>query len=169
MKLTNHSIIILLFTLCTSCVSNKVQLDQTTIYFVRHAEKADDSKDPKLSMKGTERANALAARLKSTKLSKVYSTNYKRTRNTATPTAEAADLTVELYDPRNNAELINQLKNRAGQSMLVVGHSNSTPTLVNQITGGEQYKTLGHEEYDKIFIVQCDKEWKCTTRIETYN
>jgi len=154
---------------CTSCATSKQQEGITTLYLVRHAEKADDSRDPELSIKGKDRAQSLSKKLKSKRISKVYSSNYKRTKSTAQPTADQSNIAVEVYDPSNHTELINRLKNRSGQSILIVGHSNSTPALVNQLLGGETYKSLDHEEYDKLFILSCDKSWKCTPRIETYN
>ncbi|MFT4567579.1 MAG: phosphohistidine phosphatase SixA [Saprospiraceae bacterium] len=151
-----------------SCATYKNQTKETTIFLVRHAEKADDSKDPELSPIGSLRALSLAARLKSKKLDKVYSSDYKRTRNTAKPSADQIKKIVDIYDPRNHTELINQLKNRSGQTFLIVGHSNSTPSLVNQILGREAYTTLDHEEYNKLFVLKCDKDWKCTDSVETY-
>src|SRR5687767_7346778 len=62
----------------------------TVVYVVRHAEKATNSPtDPDLSAAGQLRAVALKDTLSKVILSAIYTTNYKRTQQTATPTAQA--------------------------------------------------------------------------------
>ena len=84
------------------------------------------------------------------------------------PLAKSVNVETVIYNPRENASLIEDLKSLNGGSALVVGHSNSTPALVNQILGTEKYPSLEHEEYDKIFVLECDKDFSCKSRIETY-
>ena len=60
----------------------------TTSYFlIRHAEKADSSKDTNLSEKGHERAAKWDRILQNISFDAVYCTVYKRTQQTAQPTA----------------------------------------------------------------------------------
>ncbi|TAF68679.1 MAG: histidine phosphatase family protein, partial [Flavobacterium sp.] len=59
----------------------------TTIYLIRHAEKVDNSKNPDLSKAGLERAEHWKTVLTQVPLKAVYSTDYLRTVQTATPTA----------------------------------------------------------------------------------
>lgn len=61
----------------------------TTYYFIRHSEKnrASRTKNPNLLEKGQDRAENWAHYFKSVAFDAVYSTNYNRTKQTATPTA----------------------------------------------------------------------------------
>ena len=59
-----------------------------TVYLVRHAEKVlDGTRDPALTPAGHRRADALADLLHGVELTQVHTTNYRRTRETALPTA----------------------------------------------------------------------------------
>lgn len=126
----------------------------TTFILVRHAEKADDgTKDPALSAEGTERAKKLAEHLIDTDITAIYSTPYKRTKSTVTNIAAQKDLDIQEYDPFGSETLANILKEDHGGIILIAGHSNTTPNLVNRLIGKEQFTQLDESEYDHIFIV----------------
>ena len=122
-----------------------------TIYLVRHAEKAETS-NPPLTMKGSIRAKALAEFLKDKNVTNVFSTDYKRTLETAMPTAKQASVDVVLYDPRELNLMKGQLLLARGVT-LVVGHSNTTPRLFNLLTGLD-HKDLEEHQYDRIYTVK---------------
>src|SRR5438045_7579771 len=62
---------------------------QSTIFFVRHAEKAGGGGDnPDLSEAGRARAESLATVLKDADISAIYTTELKRTQQTAAPLAK---------------------------------------------------------------------------------
>lgn len=136
------------------------QADETpAIYLVRHAEKQADS-DPALTEEGEARAEALAALLKKAGIEVVYSTPYKRTMMTAAPVADEARLSVKEYDPRKLQEFADNLKKEFMENprpMLVVGHSNTTPVLVNMLTGGT-HRLLNEDEYNFLFVVRQNGE-----------
>ena len=127
-----------------------------TIYIVRHAEKQLEGSDPDLLQVGKIRAAKLAQILAGKDIKHVYSTDYTRTKNTALPTAKAAGVEVELYDPRNHDDLVEKLRTLEGNT-LVVGHSNTVNQLANYFVGsGEKYADLNDIEYDFIFVVTLD-------------
>ena len=71
------------------------QSETTTYYFIRHADKVLANKkdrDPDLTKKGYARAQNWAKVLSDVKYDMVYSSNYKRTIETARPTAKANDV-----------------------------------------------------------------------------
>lgn len=130
-----------------------VSLAQTTIFLVRHAEKVDSSRDPELSLQGKARAVRLMELLSETGVDQIYSTDYKRTRNTARPLAEKLDLFIESYRPFEE-ELVTTLKDEMeGKKILVVGHSNTIPALVNQLIGEKVYEQLPDDAYSNLFVV----------------
>jgi broad specificity phosphatase PhoE len=88
---------------------------QSTVFIVRHAEKADNSKDAELSEAGRARAEALANMLRDSKISVIYTTEFKRTQQTAAPLAKALDLTVTPLPSENHAALVAKLRTSTAQ------------------------------------------------------
>jgi broad specificity phosphatase PhoE len=131
---------------------------QPTIFIVRHAERADGgagvsstmAADPDLSEKGKARAQSLVSVLKDAKITAIYTTQYKRTLQTAEPLARALDLQPTAIDARDTAALIDKLK--AGGNALVVGHSNTIGTILQQLGVVDTIK-LGDNDYDDLFVV----------------
>lgn len=142
----------------TACKQNTktTVIEKTiTLYLIRHAEKdrSDPSdKNPTLTPEGQKRAKKWAEVLKEANLKAVYSTDYKRTLHTAKPSAKQNGLEVELYDPYAlNFEELKEKHN--GGSVLIVGHSNTTPMLVNKLLGKDKYKEIDGAESGALFIV----------------
>lgn len=118
------------------------------IYLVRHAEKVTTVKDGDLTKQGQQRAKQLAHLLKSAGITTLYSTNYKRTEQTAAPLAKQFKLTVQPYNPRQLKTFAEQLKQHSGVIM-VVGHSNTTPQLV-RLLGGKA-NDMNESEYTRLY------------------
>ncbi len=124
---------------------------EVVVVLVRHAEKADDSRDPSLSAAGEARAAALGAMLRDAGLSRVWSTPFLRTRGTAAPVAARAGLPVESYDAGDLRAFATRLLATPGRH-LVVGHSNTTPGLVKAL-GGDPQGTIADDDYDRLYVV----------------
>jgi broad specificity phosphatase PhoE len=123
------------------------------IFLVRHAEKqSDGTRDPGLTHEGLQRAAHLANLISSANIKTVYSTDYRRTRLTAEPSALQAGVEVTAYQPDQLAELANQLK-KSEENVLVVGHSNTTPQLVD-LLNGQSGSDLPEWQYDRIYLVR---------------
>jgi broad specificity phosphatase PhoE len=135
-----------------TAASNPLLADQRDIYLVRHAEKiVGANKDPSLTAKGFQRARNLAALLKNKQISRIYSTNYKRTKQTAAPLAKVLKQSVNLYDPGKLAEFAEQIKSVSG-NLLIVGHSNTTPGLVS-LLGGDPHGKIEESEYTRLYLL----------------
>jgi hypothetical protein len=104
--------------------------EPTVIFLVRHAEKVDPYPeapgDPPLSDAGRLRAGRLAQILAPARITRVLSSDLRRTRETAAPLAAALGLEVELYDAGALEELLPVLTGAPGRT-LVVGHSLPAP------------------------------------------
>jgi probable phosphoglycerate mutase len=124
--------------------------DEITVFVVRHAEKAGESADPELTEEGVARAALLAHLLHDVELASVHSTDTNRTRETARPTAEDQELDIELYDA--TTEVVDEVTHRRG-AHLVVGHSNTVPSIVRQLDPSAEVPTIGAEEYDRLYII----------------
>jgi len=130
------------------------QTQPTTIILVRHAEKSDDGTDnPHLTLKGTQRAEDLAYILDHVKLAAIYSTPFHRTRETGEPTARRQAKKIRLYQTDDQNFLDRLLEEQRGGNILIVGHSNTVPVLVNQLTGSEDFAWLHDSVYDNLYIV----------------
>jgi broad specificity phosphatase PhoE len=129
---------------------------------VRHAEKdtskTADTRDPELNDAGRQRAEKLKEALRKYKPDQIFSTNTRRTRTTAMPTAWQLypdyRLQIQLYDSDKLEAFAERLRSMRGGAIVVVGHSNTTPTLVNLLLKKEKYKWLADNEHDKIFVVK---------------
>ena len=146
---------LLLLFLCSTILVETVQAQElTTFILVRHAEKVDDgSEDPALSDEGKARAKRLAAHLKNADLTAVYSTPYRRTRNTVEASAESHNLEIQIYEPFADDLLDTMLESNRGGVILISGHSNTTPQLVNRLIGKEKLEQLDESDYDELYIV----------------
>lgn len=145
----------------------------TTLIFVRHGEKVDDgTRDPALSPQGEARAELLKNILSSEyeDITAIYSTAYKRTQFTAKPTAEHYKVEVEEYGLKDPKALINSiLEKHQGETVLVVGHSNTTPMLVNVVLGEKKFPQLDESVYNQIYILQATEIGDTTVEVKTYD
>jgi len=122
------------------------------VFLVRHAERAEDgTPDPPISDAGEARARLLAEMLRDAGLTRIHTTDYIRTRATGRPTARAVGLDMELYDPEDLAGFAERLREMPGRH-LVLGHSNTTPQLVEAL-GGDPGGPIDEFEYDRLYLV----------------
>ena len=137
----------------------KVKTEQdpaATYYLIRHAEKdrSDASnRNPNLTEEGAKRAKKWAEVFKDVDFDAIYSTDYNRTLQTAEPTADQKKLEIIKYDPKNIFDK-NFEKSTAGKTVLVVGHSNTTPQFANAILAEKKYEDIDDSENGALFIVQ---------------
>jgi broad specificity phosphatase PhoE len=125
---------------------------QSTIFIVRHAEKAPGSdKDPDLSEAGRARAEVLARTLKDAGITAIYATEFKRTRETAAPLAKALALQISILPGKDIPEFVAKLRELKGNA-LVVGHSNTIPDLAKAL-GIADPPSLGESDYDNLFVI----------------
>lgn len=124
----------------------------TTLYLIRHAEKVDNSKNPNLSAIGLERAEHWKTILAQVPLKAIYSTDFLRTKQTATPIATSKNLNIVTYDPKS-MDLDQLKKQHNGEAILIVGHSNTTPELVNKIIQQKVYTPIDDTVFGNLYII----------------
>jgi broad specificity phosphatase PhoE len=137
----------------------------TLVIAVRHAERSSDHPvDPSLSAAGQLRAQALASVLEHTGVTQIYSTQYLRTQQTAAPLAAAtgAAVTILPIDASNIAtyavDLATEIRHHdRSEAVLVVGHSNTIPELVN-VLSGVTVPPITEPEYDRIYMITIGPE-----------
>jgi 2,3-bisphosphoglycerate-dependent phosphoglycerate mutase len=142
---------LVLFTAQVAIAQNSI----TTFILLRHAEKASDgTKDPDLSEVGKSRAESLVKLFANTKIDAIYSTSYKRTQNTITPLAKAKALSVFNYDGGKMEEIDTILEKFKGKTILLSGHSNTTPAIANYLMNHkDEFKTFDDTDFGNIIIL----------------
>jgi len=129
----------------------------TVVIAVRHAEvEAGAGTDPKLSLLGQERAARLARVLAKLQgdhgVDAVFASEMLRTQQTVAPLAQSLSLPTNVLPVAGWAELPSRLLNeQRGKVVLVVGHSNTLPPLIDALSG--ESVSIAESEYDRLYIV----------------
>jgi len=140
----------------TFFLSNSSKIFKSTFFCVRHAEKSKaGTNDPHLNEVGKERANTLSKVLEKVNISDILSTQYNRTIQTAQPTADSKGVTIQIYNPGDLNLLASTLvEKHQNEKVLIVGHSNTTPDLINAFSNSDNFKAIDEDIYDNFYIVQ---------------
>lgn len=131
----------------------------TTVILVRHAEKniEPNNPDPDLSPAGQARAQELVRVLGAAGITSIYGTQYKRTQQTAKPLADSLHLAVNVIEAKKTQDLINSIRTtNRGQTILVVGHSNTVPEIITALGGGN-VPEIPDSDYDNMYFVSIYK------------
>lgn len=125
----------------------------SAIFLVRHAERAGEAADdPGLTPVGQERARDLGRLLRDAGITRIHSSDTRRTRETARPLADELGIEVEIYDHRDPTDFLRELEASPGRH-LVVGHSNTIPDLAQEL-GGRGYGEIEEAwEYDRLYVL----------------
>ena len=129
----------------------------TTVYIVRHAEKDSTSNpaDPTLSALGQVRAQALRQLLVRRQPAALFTTNTTRARATLAPLAEALKVEPQEYDPRRGRDLADRiLKEYPGKTVVIVGHSNTVLSLIDDFGLVPPVDEIGENDYEYLFTVR---------------
>lgn len=134
----------------------------TTIYIVRHAEKADSPvNDPILITNGQQRAQALKEALKNASIDAIIVSDLQRTQLTAQPLADLLNLQPIVFALKPPASpdqyvqnVVNEINNNwKGYDVLVVSHN----TLLQQIAEDLGSPVIGAineiSGYDNFFVI----------------
>ena len=136
-----------------------------TVFLVRHAEREDEPRqDPPLKKEGVARSQELAKLLGSAGIKTIITSHLARTKQTAEPLATKLNLTpisIRLRSNSNNprliaeestTEVVNKILERSGESVLLVGHSNSLPDVIKML-GGDTVPAIDERKFNDLFIV----------------
>jgi broad specificity phosphatase PhoE len=125
---------------------------EPVVVIVRHAEKAASAgKDPDLSPAGRARAEALARILKDSHIAAIFTSEFKRTQETAAPTATLAGVSPMVVAAKDSAGLVAKLHQLNGNA-LVVGHGDTIPDIVKAL-GIDISIQIPEDDYTELLIV----------------
>src|SRR5205823_575438 len=112
---------------------------------------ASDGKGPELSRAGRSRAEALARILKDSGITTIFTSEFKRTQETAAPTATLAHVTPTVVAAKDTAGLVAKLHQLNGNA-LVVGHGDTIPDIVKAL-GIDMAIQIPDYDYTELLVV----------------
>ena len=137
----------------------------TVVLVIRHAERNDAAScsppaaGPPLSQVGETRAQVLAHVAGEAGVAAIYASEFCRTQQTVQPLATQLGLPVTEVDqvaPNGVADvdaLIAQVwSNNTGQVVLIAGHTNTVPVIIEKLGGGT-ISPIAESEFDNLFVV----------------
>jgi broad specificity phosphatase PhoE len=123
----------------------------TTLLIVRHADR--EGAADALSAAGVARAQELVHVGEKAGLVAIYRSDTIRARDTAAPLAAALGLAAVTYPANDTAALVSDIfADHRGEKVLVVGHSNTVPDII-EAAGGPVLADIDDEEFDNLFVV----------------
>jgi broad specificity phosphatase PhoE len=132
----------------------------TTVFVMRHAEKVMvpvDDPDPPLAPAGEARALELAQHFgrapKGQRLDAIIVTELRRTQDTVQPLANRLGIPVIVVPAKEPALAAKRAlaENRGGR-VLIVGHSDTVPEIVKELSG-EDVGEMSDTEYGIVYVV----------------
>ncbi len=133
-------------------VSVSIASAQPIVVIVRHAEKAaNGGNDADLSSAGRARAEALARILKDSGITAIFTSEFKRTQETAAPTATATHVTPTVVAAKDTAALVARL-HQLNDNALVVGHGDTIPNIIKAL-GINIPIDIPDPDYSELLIV----------------
>ena len=132
----------------------QLSAQETTFILMRHSEKQQDgTKDPGLTDEGIARSLRLKDLLAEHEVHAIFSTPYQRTKLTVTPLSAAREVSIQIYEPFKEGFLEQLLAAYPDQTVVISGHSNTIPLLVNQLIGADEYEQLDDSDYNDLYLV----------------
>ena len=132
----------------------------TTVIVVRHAEKdlSVSATDPPLTPAGEARAALLARMFGDAKdlghVDAIYVSPALRNRLTAAPLAARLGIEATVTPPDDPRGLAHRaLREHRGGRALIVGHSDTVPQIVAELSGNPTIPPIGDGEYGTMYIV----------------
>ena len=98
------------------------------------------------------RAKRWATYFEPIKLDEIYITKYMRTKQTISLIAQQKQISPKRYDP-NTIYSEDFLRQTNGKTVLIAGHSNTTPQLVNQLIGEDKFDDMDDSDNSTLFKV----------------
>jgi phosphohistidine phosphatase SixA len=119
---------------------------------MRHLHTPEGVRDPDLTDEGQHYAERLDRWFRNRRLTSIYASEFKRTRQTVAPLTRRLRVVPKIYDPADTEALLRMVRRERGP-VLIVGHSNTVPDIVEGL-GGTRPAPMSHHDFGDIWIVQ---------------
>ena len=123
-------------------------------YVMRHLNTPEGQRDPDLLPEGTAAAQRVPELMTRQRPAAIYVSTFKRTEQTAAAVAARWGLTPIVYNPADTPGLVARARTAPGP-VLIVGHSNTVPDIVEQL-GGARPAPLNHPDFGDLWIIAPD-------------
>ena len=123
----------------------------TTVLLIRHGERSaltPTTPDPPLTAAGQARAQTL----RHAGIKAIYRSHFLRAQQTAQPLATQLALTPLVLDDAASIKA-DILAHHVGHTVLMIGHSNTVPELIQQLGAGTM-PVLDESVFDNLFVVK---------------
>lgn len=150
-----------------SALEGESRCSDYDVFVLRHLEKADDgTRDPSLNSLGKKNARTLAELPMIKEASHSFYTPYKRTYETL----EFIDTEKSVYDPKQTDKLVHKIKEQhCGETVLVVGHSNTVPTIIKALGGSFNITYAGQTLSSEPVIMLNERDYGSVFRVTFHN
>jgi broad specificity phosphatase PhoE len=136
---------------CTHAPQSSITSAAPEIYVMRHLQ-AGSGDDPSLTTEGAAQAQMLPIFFRRDPPHTIYASTLRRAQETAAPLAQGLGLAVKSYDPRGTSALISAVRQETGP-VLIVGHSNTVPDIVEALSGTRP-DPIAHSEYGDTWQIR---------------
>ncbi len=89
--------------------------------------------------------------MKDAGITAIFTSELKRTQETAAPLAKALGITPTVVPAKDTAALVQKLHALADNA-LVVGHGNTIPDVVKSL-GMDAHTYIGEDDYSEVFVI----------------
>ena len=142
----------------------------TTVILIRHGERnapSPTNPDPHLNPAGKARAKSLIHVFGQSGIKAIYRSHFARAKETAQPLATHLGLSaIEMDEALQIKNDI--LSNHKGQTVLVIGHSDTCPDIINRF-GAANLPLIDDSEFDNLFVVKIFEGRASMTRLKYGN
>ncbi|GAB4008689.1 hypothetical protein GCM10028808_15420 [Spirosoma migulaei] len=142
------------FTLFAFLIAVSTACSTTTVYIVRHGEKVNETDTTNLSPAGYARATALAETLGNRHIDSIFSTPYRRTRQTVLPLAQRLGIQVVDYPAKPTEAIVNRVGVSTNKTVLVVGHSNTILEIAKGLGAQPTLTKIEAGDFDNLLQVK---------------
>lgn len=124
----------------------------STVVLVRHAEPQTSGGDPGLTAAGRKRAELLGFMFQNAGVTALFTSELRRTKETAKPLAARVSLVPAVLTGLNTAADRDRVLAVPSGVALVIGHTNTVPQLIDALGAGNNVQ-IAENEFDRMFIV----------------
>ena len=124
----------------------------STVVLVRHAEPQTSGGDPGLTAAGRKRAELLGFMFQNAGVTALFTSELRRTKETAQPLAARVSLVPAVLTGLNTAADRDRVLAVPSGVALVIGHTNTVPQLIDALGAGNNVQ-IAENEFDRMFIV----------------
>lgn len=134
--------------------------EETVVVLARHADRLPGQKADELAAPGVARSQELARVLQKAGVSAIIHSDTQRAAQTAAPLAAATGIAPSVIPAKDFAAIAAEVRRHPGETILVIGHSNTVPAVIATL-GGPELPDLGDTEFDDLFVLAvCRCSWR---------